>query len=108
MEKNLETSTKLLPLLKKQIVEHQDSLTTVMENWDKHRVHLAQLGEKVIQLDNWKEDRLTQMMVQLQKESVEKERRPWKRSKQLSKSTWKQGHLPLPLPKPTPSPRQLW
>jgi hypothetical protein len=31
MEKNLETSTRLLPLLKNQFVECQDSLTMVME-----------------------------------------------------------------------------
>jgi hypothetical protein len=48
MEKNLESSTRLLPLLKKQFVECQDSLTVVMANWDKSRVQLVHLGEKVI------------------------------------------------------------
>jgi hypothetical protein len=37
------------------------------------RAQLVQLGEKVIQLDRWKEDKLTQMMTQLQKELAEKE-----------------------------------
>jgi predicted nuclease with TOPRIM domain len=59
MEKNLETSAKLLPLLKKKFDECQDSLTTVMVDWDKHRVQLVHLGEKVIQMDSWQEDRLT-------------------------------------------------
>jgi hypothetical protein len=45
----------------------------VMADWDKHRVQLVHLGEKVIQLDSWQEDRLTQMMAQLQQELVEKE-----------------------------------
>jgi predicted nuclease with TOPRIM domain len=54
MEKHLETSTKLFPLLKKKFEECQDSLTTVMADWDKHRVQLVHLGEKVIQLDSCK------------------------------------------------------
>ena len=65
MEKNLETSTKLFPLLKKKFEERQDTLTAVMTDWDKYKAQLAHLGEKVIQLDSWKEDRLTQMMMQL-------------------------------------------
>jgi hypothetical protein len=36
-----------------------------MEDWDKNRVQLVQLGEKVIQLDNWQEERFTQMMAQV-------------------------------------------
>ena len=44
-----------------------------MINWDKHRVQLVQLGEKIIWLDNWQEYRLTKMMAQLQQELVEKE-----------------------------------
>jgi archaellum component FlaC len=38
MENHLETSTKLLPLLKKKFEECQESLTIVMMDWDKHRV----------------------------------------------------------------------
>jgi hypothetical protein len=41
MEKNLETSTRLFPLLKNQFDECQDSLTTVMADWDKRRVTCA-------------------------------------------------------------------
>jgi hypothetical protein len=33
----------------------------------------VQLGEKVIQMDSWQEERLTQMMTQLQLELAEKE-----------------------------------
>jgi len=33
-----------------------------MVYWDKASVELFQLGEKVIPLDNWQEERLTQMM----------------------------------------------
>jgi hypothetical protein len=79
MEKHLETSTKLLPLLKKKFEECQDSLTVVMTDWDKHRAQLVHLGEKVIQMDNWQEDRFMQMMMQLQQE-LERRRRPWKAS----------------------------
>jgi septal ring factor EnvC (AmiA/AmiB activator) len=73
MEKHMETSTKLFPFLKKKFEERQDTLTVVMIDWDKHIAQLAHLGEKVIQLDSWKEDRLTQMLSQLQHELVEKE-----------------------------------
>jgi hypothetical protein len=52
MEKHLETSSKLFPLLKKKFEEFQDSLTMVMIDWDKHIVQLVHLGEKVIQLDS--------------------------------------------------------
>jgi hypothetical protein len=51
MERKLETSTKMFPLLNTQFDEHQDSLTVVMEDWDKSRVQPVHLGEKVIQLD---------------------------------------------------------
>jgi chromosome segregation ATPase len=73
MEKHMDTSTKLLPFLKKKFEEHMDTLTMVMTDWDKYIAQLAHLGEKVIQLDRWKEDRLTQMLAQLQQELVEKE-----------------------------------
>jgi hypothetical protein len=73
MEKHIETSTKLFPFLKKKFEECQDTLTMVMTDWDKHRAQLVHLGEKVIQLDSWKEDRLTQMLAQLQQELAEKE-----------------------------------
>jgi len=62
LEKDLETSTKLFPLLKDHLVECQDSLTVFMPNWDKSRVQLMHLGEKAIQLNNGKEDRFPQMM----------------------------------------------
>lgn len=61
MEKHLETSTKLLPLLKK-FDERQDLLTIVMADWDKHKMQFVDLWEKVIQLDSRQEDRITQMM----------------------------------------------
>jgi predicted nuclease with TOPRIM domain len=50
MEKNLETSIKLLPLLKKKFEECQDSLTIVMADWGKHIMQLIHLGEKDIQM----------------------------------------------------------
>jgi len=49
-------------MLEKKFVERQNSITVVMENWDKNRVHLVHLGENVIQLDNWQENRCTKMM----------------------------------------------
>jgi regulator of replication initiation timing len=52
MEKHMETSTKLLPLLEKKFEEGQDSLITIKTDWDKHIVHLVYLGEKVIQIDD--------------------------------------------------------
>jgi hypothetical protein len=74
MEKHMDTSTKLFPLFKKKFEEFQDSLTTVRTDWDKHRAQLVYLGEKVIQMDNWQEDRFTQMMTQLQQDLEEKEK----------------------------------
>jgi hypothetical protein len=62
MDKHMETSTKLFPLFKKKFEEFQDSLMTVGKDWDKHIAQLVYLGEKVIQMDKWQEDRLTQMM----------------------------------------------
>ena len=53
MEKELQSFDKLFPLLNNHFVERQESLTIVMEEWDKNRVQLVQLGEKVIQLDDW-------------------------------------------------------
>jgi len=48
MEKNLGTSSKLLPLLKKKFEERWDTLTVVMTDWDTHIAQLVHLGEKVI------------------------------------------------------------
>jgi len=73
MEKHLETSTKPLPLLMKKFEECQDSPVAVMEDWDEQKFHLAHLGEKVIQLDGWQEDRVMQTMAQLQQELEGKE-----------------------------------
>jgi hypothetical protein len=39
-----------------------------MVDWDKHKVQLVHLGEKVIHIYSWKEGSLTQMMMKLQKE----------------------------------------
>jgi hypothetical protein len=36
-------------------------------------VQLVHLGEKIIQMDSWQEDRLTQMMVYLQQELAKEE-----------------------------------
>lgn len=55
MEKNLETSVKLFPLLKDRFIHCKDSFVAVMADWDKSRVQLVQLREKVIQLDAWQE-----------------------------------------------------
>jgi hypothetical protein len=65
LEKDLDTSTKLFPLLKECFVECQHPLAIVRADWDKSKVQLVQLGEKVIQLDNWQNERFTQMMAQL-------------------------------------------
>jgi hypothetical protein len=35
MEKNLETLKRLFPLLNNRFIEGQDSLTTIMVDWDK-------------------------------------------------------------------------
>jgi hypothetical protein len=45
----------------------------VMAYWDKRKLKLVHLGEKVAQLDNCKEDRFTQIMTHLQQELAEKE-----------------------------------
>jgi hypothetical protein len=52
MENNLERSTRLLEMLHKKFFECQDSLTIVMEYWDKKIVHIVHLGEKVIPMDS--------------------------------------------------------
>jgi chromosome segregation ATPase len=52
MEKRIETSTKLFPFLKKKFEEIQDTLITIMKNWDKHKAQLLHLGEKVTQMDS--------------------------------------------------------
>jgi hypothetical protein len=52
IEKNLETSSKCLSLLKNHFIECQDSFTIVMVDWDKSRVQFMQLGEKEIQLNS--------------------------------------------------------
>jgi len=61
MEKHPETSTKLLPLLKK-FEEFHDSLMIVITDGEKHKAQIVYLGEKFIQMDKWQEDRFTQMM----------------------------------------------
>jgi hypothetical protein len=35
------------------------SFTTIMTDWDKSRVQLVHLGEKVIHMDNWKDGKFT-------------------------------------------------
>jgi hypothetical protein len=61
MEENLQSSTRLLPLLKNKFDEYQDSLTVVMEYWDTSEIQLVHLGEKVTQMDNWQEENITRM-----------------------------------------------
>jgi len=61
----------MLPFLKEHFVECSGSLTIIMEDWDKRKVHLFQVGEKVIQLDDWQKERLTQMVAQLQHQELE-------------------------------------
>jgi hypothetical protein len=62
MEKHMDTSTKLLPLLKKKFKEGQDSLMQSEQIGTSIEHNLYTLCKKVIQMDNWKEDRFTQMM----------------------------------------------
>ena len=73
MEKSIESLKRLLPFLMKKFLEHWYSLTAIIVDWDKSRVYLVHLGENVIQLDNWKEDRFTHMMAQLWQELEKKE-----------------------------------
>jgi hypothetical protein len=54
MEKHVDAFSQLFPLLKKKFKEGQDSLIAVKIDWDKHKAQLVYLGEKVIQMDNWK------------------------------------------------------
>jgi hypothetical protein len=44
-----------------------------MIDWDKYIVQLSHLGEKVIKIDSWQEERLTQIMPQLHQELEKKE-----------------------------------
>ena len=74
IEKHMETSTKLFPLLKRKFKEGQASLIAFRTDWDKHKALLIYVGEKVIQIDKCQEDRFTQMMMQLQLELVGRRR----------------------------------
>jgi hypothetical protein len=58
----------------------KDTLIMVMTYWDKHIAQIAHLGEKVIQLDSWKEDKITQMLDNYNR-SWKRKRRPWRSSK---------------------------
>jgi predicted nuclease with TOPRIM domain len=46
-------------MFKKKFEEFQDSLTIVRIDWYNQISQLAYLGEKVIHMDNWKEDGFT-------------------------------------------------
>jgi len=68
LEKYLESFVKSFHFLKNHFIECQYSLTIIMEDWDKRKVHLVQLGEKVIQLDNFQVERFTQIMAHFHQE----------------------------------------
>jgi len=59
LEEDLDTIPKLLPLLEYLLVEHRDSLTTAIAEWNKSKVQRLQLEEKIIQLDDQQEQKLT-------------------------------------------------
>jgi len=61
-------------MFKKKFEECQNSLTVVRTYWEKNREQLVYLGEKVIQMDNWKEDKLMQMMTRRQQDLENKEK----------------------------------
>jgi hypothetical protein len=47
-EKKLKSLKILFPFLKNKFIEFQDSLSVVMADWDKRKVQLVHLGEKVV------------------------------------------------------------
>jgi hypothetical protein len=102
MENHIETSAKLLPFLKKNFEECQDTLTVVMIDWDKHRAQIVHLGEKVIQLEIDGKKIGSLRCGHNYDKSWQRRRKPWRISKPLSKGIEKQDHHPLPLPQPTP------
>jgi flagellar biosynthesis chaperone FliJ len=73
MEDNIEISIKLLPSLRMNFEECQNSLALVIIDRDKYRAQLVHLGEKVIYMNSWQEDRLTQLTKKPQQELAEKE-----------------------------------
>jgi hypothetical protein len=52
LEKDLDTSTQMFPLIKEHFVEWKGFFTTVMVYWDKRKAYLLQLGAKVIKLND--------------------------------------------------------
>jgi hypothetical protein len=50
---------------KKELSKRQDSFTTMREELDRSILYLLQLGEKFIELDNWKEERFTEVIAHL-------------------------------------------
>jgi hypothetical protein len=51
--------------LEKELSKHQDSFTTMREELDRSILQLLQLEEKFTQLDNWQEERFTEVTTQL-------------------------------------------
>jgi uncharacterized protein YPO0396 len=51
--------------LEKELSKCQDSFTTMREELDKSILQLLQLGEKFIELDNWQEERFTEVTAHL-------------------------------------------
>jgi hypothetical protein len=101
MEKNLESSTRPLPLLKKQFFECQDSLLWLWKIGTRVEFNLYTWERRS---SNWT---IGRRIGSLNDDSVatrvgKRRRRNWKISKQLSKSIEKQSHLPFPLSNPTP------
>jgi hypothetical protein len=52
----------MFSILENKFVECPNSLTIVMEEWEKIRVLHVHLRENVIQWNNWKENMYTKMM----------------------------------------------
>ena len=106
MEKDLETYTKLFPFPNNQFVKWKDSLTIVMEIWDKNRVQLVQLGEKIIQLEDSK--MRDSLKCRLSYTKGWQRRRHWTSYRWLYKRPGKQWNLPLILKNPSPWLRHTW
>jgi hypothetical protein len=47
--------------LEKELAKRQDSFTAMREELDRSILHLLQLGKKFIELDNWQEERFTEV-----------------------------------------------
>jgi hypothetical protein len=57
----------------KRVFQSQDFFTTMTTELDRSRLQLFQLGEKFTELDNWQEERLTEVTTQLYQDMEMKE-----------------------------------